>query len=831
MTGNRLFRRAPRLAVRLSAAASALALVALSAGGAAAQVATDGTMGAATTLSGPNYAITPGLGTQRGANLFHSFSTFSVPTGGSATFSGPSSVSRVVSRVTGGAVSSIDGKIASTISGADVYLINPAGVVFGANASLDVSGSFHASSASSVRFPDGGVFDAATPANTVLSVDAPSSFGFASNPAAVTVNGASLSVANGKTISLSGGDVTVNGGGLTANTGRVNLTAAAGGATMTIADGAVTAKGGTVKVTNEARVSARGSGGGNIAIRGGALVVDGAARVRADNTGSRDAIGGVTVDATTVTVSDKGQISANTESSGKAGTVDITADTFKVLGDGVTVQTLVMARSTAASTGDAGTVRVRANSVELRFGGDITASSLGMGDAGLVEIFGGDILLSHDNAGVGAGTGIFALASSSAGGNAGVVNISGRSLTVLGGAQVSTRTGSSGQAGAITVNVDDLTLSGHLGQDSSQIASQNTAGASGDAGSIVITAKNVVVSDGAHITSKSRGAGKGGSISITADSILLSTGYPDVDSGISGGSTDSATGDGGEISITAGQLTIASGAAISTATSSRGNAGTVNLNVGSLSIDGTGAPDGAVTGIVSSASDEATGSGGSITVNAGSIDIANGGSIAATSLGGGSAGNISLTAVDRIALRNASISTSTLNSDGGNIYLSAGLLVYALHGQVTTSVAGGAGDGGNITISRPQLAVSNDSILLANAFGGNGGNITISAGNVINTPGTRADASSRLGVSGMISIEAPDSELASSLTPLASDFVDPSRLLRAACADRGGDSAASSLTGAGRGGFAAMPDGPLLPTPDVTATAAAPASYMTACRQ
>ena len=128
------------------------------AGSIPAQVTMDGTLGRAGALPGPNYAITADLGQQVGGNLFHSFGTFSIPTGASATFSGPASVNNIIGRVTGGQVSQIDGTLRSTISGASLYLLNPAGVLFGENARLDVSGSVHVSTADTLRLRDGGQF-------------------------------------------------------------------------------------------------------------------------------------------------------------------------------------------------------------------------------------------------------------------------------------------------------------------------------------------------------------------------------------------------------------------------------------------------------------------------------------------------------------------------------------------------------------------------------------------------------------------------------------------------------------------------------------------------
>src|SRR5919108_1270023 len=102
-----------------------------------AQITADGTMGTSVGRVGNAWSIT--AGTQRGGNLFHSFGRFNVDTGHSATFSGPGSVTNIIGRVTGGSASNIDGLLRSTITGANLFLINPNGMVFGPNATLDVS--------------------------------------------------------------------------------------------------------------------------------------------------------------------------------------------------------------------------------------------------------------------------------------------------------------------------------------------------------------------------------------------------------------------------------------------------------------------------------------------------------------------------------------------------------------------------------------------------------------------------------------------------------------------------------------------------------------------
>ena len=98
----------------------------------------DGTLGSAGNLElpGPDYDIRAEYGQQAGANLFHSFQQFNIHSDESATFTGPDSVRNIISRVTGGNASWIDGRLTSAIPGADLYMLNPAGLMFGPNASL-----------------------------------------------------------------------------------------------------------------------------------------------------------------------------------------------------------------------------------------------------------------------------------------------------------------------------------------------------------------------------------------------------------------------------------------------------------------------------------------------------------------------------------------------------------------------------------------------------------------------------------------------------------------------------------------------------------------------
>ncbi|MBE9561485.1 MAG: filamentous hemagglutinin N-terminal domain-containing protein, partial [Proteobacteria bacterium] len=177
-----------------------------------AEIVTDGTLGQKLNLSGPDFQITPDLGQQHGGNLFHSFQDFNLNSLESATFSGPNSVNSIISRVTGGNPSLIDGLIRSTIPNADMYFLNPYGIMFGPNAQLDVQGSFHTSTADYLKLGEDGRFDARNPSDSLLTVAPVSAFGFLTdNPAPITIDNSKLSVPDGKTFSLVSGDLDIKG--------------------------------------------------------------------------------------------------------------------------------------------------------------------------------------------------------------------------------------------------------------------------------------------------------------------------------------------------------------------------------------------------------------------------------------------------------------------------------------------------------------------------------------------------------------------------------------------------------------------------------------------
>jgi filamentous hemagglutinin family protein len=448
---------------------------------------TDGTVGSepATELQGPNYMISDDLGEQRGRNLFHSFDRFNIHTGESATFTGPSTVENIVSRVTGGEVSSINGNIESTIPGVNLFLLNPNGVMFGPNASLSIGGSFHVSTADELRFADGRVMSTHLGGESSFSVASPVAFGFVrEQPAPITVDRSHLRVQTGRTLSIVGGDITAAGGSLQAPGGTLSLVSLAASGEVPIGE---TVQGieldtieafGDMQLSDEALLSTSGTGGGTIVIRGGQLTVD-QAFVIADNTGNIDSPG--------------------------VG-IDI------AVADDLTVTNGAFIRSGVQGSGRAGDIRVRANRMTIADNASIVSFNVSRGTSGDIMIEAVDSVSVIDHDGDGSQTGILSFGGGQNEPNE--VRIKASTLEMSGGVIGTPDTELvQGRAGDVIINVDQLIM-----RYGAVIDSRSITGARG--GTIWITAQNVWLSDNSQITTNAIGA-DGGDIEIDAEILRL----------------------------------------------------------------------------------------------------------------------------------------------------------------------------------------------------------------------------------------------------------------------------------------------------------------------
>ncbi len=745
-----------------------------------AQITTDGTLGSRANLPGPDYQIGADLGHQMGGNLFHSFQDFNLQSFESATFSGSNTVQNVISRVTGGNPSNIDGLIRSTIPNADMYFLNPNGIMFGPNAQLDLQGSFHASTADYLRLSDGGRFDARQPSESLLTVAPIEAFGFLSNsPASLSIEGSQLSLSPSKTFSLVSGDINIKRGQLFVPSGRFNLASVAEAGEVDTLNSSITAseKQGTITLSDQTHLNVDGVGAGEIFIRGGQLLMQDSS-LQANTLGEIDGKGIDMKLKESVTMSgDLVAISNTTMGSGHAGDTIITTPRLEITGSIIDASSL--------GVGSSGNIKVDTAQMLITEGGMIASNSFSSGKGGEISLNATDSLSI-----LGRRTGDFVLN--------GLVFIDYPSKVALD--QFGT-----GQGGKITISTNHLRMkTGNISVSSNGIESK--------AGDIIIQATKIDLTDGAVILSNNFN-GQSGSINIVVEDTLYIAGHSpgsyfvpfpvgsapflvieNLHSFI--GSQTAGTDAGGQIKLTVPTLIMEDAGNISVSTFREGDAGELIIQVKDLTLSsgaqissGSGFQAGEqifvgsgkggllditatghiliegmdeLHGIPSSINSDtlATGQGGNILIQANHLSINNGGTISTHShnpfSNAGNAGQIFISAKTINLSHLGNINSESENAAGGNITITTPDLLYLQQGEMSTSVKGGTGDGGNITIENPQFIVLNKGQIKAQADEGHGGNILMRSKQFIASNDSLISASSRLGIDGDVQIDSPD---------------------------------------------------------------------------
>lgn len=720
-----------------------------------AQVATDGTTGAGVTIEGPDYDIGADLGTQAGGNLFHSFEQFSIGTGESATFSGPNNVDNVIGRVTGGDISSIDGRLASTIQGADLWLLNPAGVVLGPNASLDLDGSFHVSTADELRMEDGVRFSAADPNSGGFSVASPESFGFlGADPAGITVDGSQLSVNEGETLSIIGGDVDIEGANLAVESGTLNVLAADSAAEADVTTGDLTGNAdGMIAVSEGSSLSATGDGGGTIRIEGGAFVVEEASTVVSTNIGSADGDVGVDIEVETAEVSEGSSISTFARAEGRGGDINVDAGRLEIT-DGSNID------SETSGAGDGGDIVLASEAIDVQDESRVASLSSAGGDGGTINIETDDLTIRT-------GGDVVTLTGETAAGEGGDINIAAGSIEILAGepgtsSSITTGTFGSGNAGDIDIQASRVFSEGNS-QRSGAAIQTTSANPDSRGGQIRLDVGSLILVRGGLVFAEPSGGSDGRpTIDVTADSISISGSGSDL-TGISLFAI--AVGDEpGGIAVQARDLDIQNGGVITTSTGSEVDSGDILVVVDRLSLD-----DQAEGVVATSISTDTVGAGnaGQLTIRAGTIDLSGRSFISSAAVGEGNAGVVDIAASTGIRLRdrsNISTSTSTTGEAGLILIETPELAIFdgADITAITTDIGGGgtikinadnilidnrrnengggistqatpgsSGNAGDIKIASKRLVVLNEAVISSGAFGdGNAGNISINANEI-----------------------------------------------------------------------------------------------------
>ncbi|KJR41675.1 filamentous hemagglutinin family outer membrane protein [Candidatus Magnetoovum chiemensis] len=730
------------------------------------EITLDGTLGQSGSINGPNYEIGAGMGQQLDQNLFHSFGAFNVYEGEKATFTGPSAIDNVISRVTGGFASTINGALSSSIDGANVYFLNPAGVIFGPNATLDITGSFHVSTADYIGFSDGGRFDASNPSSSVLTSAQPSAFGFLSDaPKAITVEGGTLEVGSDETVSIIAGGVNITDGGtVSAPSGRINVVSvASAGEVELTADGINMTGFGTLGAINlRGVIDVSGESSDGIYIRGGEFLLDNG-YVSAENSGTEDG-GDIDIKVDGELEVTGSHIFTATSADGAAGDVNVEAETVRVDGSGDLAS--VGSITGKESSGAGGSVSVNAKTIDLLDGGMITAFINGSGGGGDINIEaenslningayiviypkgtgeGGDININAAGMKVFNNSAVYNNAFGS--GNAGDININVMNLEITDGGVLVAAAYGEGDAGNIDIAaVDYVRLNGYA----TGIVTEAATGSTGNGGYISIDSADLEIADGAVVSASSDGEGNAGDITINVYDTMTVFGLY---SGI-GSQGSYSIGNGGDVNISAGSLYVSDYAQIGSATYGAGDAGDVVIAAVNISVSGKAL-------IASQAADpKSTGKGGNVIIKADVLEVLNGAGISAGTFGAGDAGDVLIDAKDtlRVAGLESLIDSQAApgsSGNGGNVEINSSTLE-VMDGSWISASTFEKGKGGNIEINADSITLIGDSTITAENEGtGEAGGITITSNGPITIDNSSITVETTQSDGGDITINTP----------------------------------------------------------------------------
>ena len=700
-----------------------------------AQVVPDGTLESTVETIQELMKIDGGL--TEGSNLFHSFEEFNIPEGMEASFENALEIENIFTRVTGDSASTINGTL-SAQGGANLFLMNPNGIVFGQDASINIGGSFIATTADSIQFQDGTEF-AASPtedSTPLLTNEIPIGLGFGSQSSGeIVVNGegneitstlsptqfdreapTGLSVDNDNTLALVGGDISFYRGVVSSQGGLLYLTSVESGSV-------------TITQTDE-----------QIAIEN-----DGATGLKNITLGDRSLVhnknGSITVNGKNIDLTDGSFILSQNSGNESAGAVNVTAS------DSLTL-------SGKSSNDIFSSVRTETVETGTGKGADINLSALK--------------IIMEDESRIQASTTNDA--------QAGNINVNVSESIDLTNASFSSATFSNAQAGNVNVITDDLEIA-DAGRITSASFGDSTGAGDGDGGTVSIVADTIEVAGGStversSISSSTFTEGNAGNVSVTTRQLQ-------VRDGASVSSSTFATGDAGNLAINASEainvegsneeLIVTDNTQSYIRTSSQGataegqdrlglpeepvsQAGSLTINTPQLNIFDRGTV---------SVENEGTGNAGTLSINANNINLDNSGNITATSASG-QGGNIELNTLG-LQIENQSDITAEAEGDsgGGNINISATNITAKKNSGISANAEGG--EGGNITIDTETLLGLQNSDITANAVEGDGGNINITATSILGfeerpelTPLSDITASSEFGVDGTVNINSPE---------------------------------------------------------------------------
>jgi filamentous hemagglutinin family protein len=702
--------------VRARAAAIAL-LVPIAA---LAQVRTDSSLGRpAASIPGPNYIIPQDAGRLAGRNLFHSFETFNIGSGESATFTASTpGLANILARVSGGSSSQINGLLRVEAGGAQpaFWLINPAGVVFGGGASLSVPGAFHVTTANYIRFGDGDFHADPAKASTFSSLS-PEAYGFlGTTRASVRIEAGAL-LSHRATVDIVAGDVSIGQGQLLTHSGDIRIAAMGGQVSVVGLDGPVVGASGNVSIVGgSVQTQAFGSNaGGNISLYAGELSIDGGATAQEaglyTTTEGSGRSGDIHIDVGgRVSIVNGAAIATATSANGNAGDIHLRAGDLLVDGKGID-DTGLVSLSESGAAGRAGNLDVEvARGIRLYEGAAISSDTASAGAAGEVRVTASSLVIDG-RGNVETFTGISSDGRSGSAGSAGhvAVQVAG-AITMTDGAEISSQIYGTGDAGGVQVTAGSIAMDGKDNPDTTTAIHSTANGARGNAGSVKVDVDGLlVIANSAVIDSDTYSSGHGGDVNVTAREIRIDGGTGEFFTGISSDAVE-GSGSAGNVHVHAGKLTIVNTGLITSDTYSSGNAGNVTVSADEIRIDGSGR-EADYTGISSDALD-GTGSAGTVDVHAGKITVMGSGAISSDTYTSGRAGNVLVTA-DQLLIDGSDsaywtgISTSARGGSGaaGRVEVHSDTLTL-LRGGAIASDTSTSGDAGSVRVTANTLTLA-----------------------------------------------------------------------------------------------------------------------------
>ncbi len=748
-----------------------------------AEIIHDNSFSKPTVLEGSAYQILATQGLEAGDNLFHSFSQFNLSESESATFEAAANTQRIISRVTGGDISTLDGAIRSS-SAADMYFFNPAGIAFGEHAQIDVGAAFYASTASYLDFSDGQRLSLQDTDASQWSSAAPSQFGFSQN-ANLSLNKTQIDTTKATSLHFSAQQIDANQAKIQ-TAGSIQLYGLDADSQLNLNNPEQQAQQATIQLNNSELSNLNGQA--KIALNAAEIALDNsridtlnrtpitaanielnANRVQLDNgsviqqttnaqgqagdviinaneylglaqqsairnrSNSSGTAGDIQIQTKQLAINGDSSLSASSFSFGKGGNIQIDATSLSVAGDNSFISSQSNSRDPNAIGADAGNIVLNLQELNVSDGAAISSASRGAGDAGTIQINSDEITVEGENS---SGLNSRIQLTSIGTGAAGTLNIKTDSLNLKNGAFIATDTLTFGAGGVVDIEAKQVSLSGENNSGAGSFIVANAAGAA-HGGSIRIVSEQLSLEDGAQIATASFGRGNGGDIHIeTAQNLHISG---EDSSGFQSGlfasnldSTNLAAGKGGNITVLAGQLTLENNARINSETSSQG-------------------------------------AGGQIQIQAEQIHLRNNAQIQANSESTGDAGTIHLQAGDKIIISHSKVNTSSSQADGGNIIIDTPSYLFVEHGEITTSVAAADGNGGNITLT-PEFLLLDNARVVAQAVAGDGGNIDVNTSALYKFSPSLISASSELGIDGIVAINTPDEDVSEGLLALVTEF-------------------------------------------------------------